>query len=75
MTTDIINTDPNCEIVTSRILNNNRELIYRAWSEPQHLKNWWGPMGFTNTFNEFDFTVGGKWSLIMHGPDKGHYHN
>jgi len=75
MTTDIINTDPNCEIVTSRILNNNRELIYRAWSEPQHLKNWWGPMGFTNTFNEFDFTVGGKWSFIMHGPDKGNYPN
>lgn len=75
MTTDIINTDPNCEIVTSRILNNNRELVYRAWSEPQHLKNWWGPMGFTNTFNEFDFTVGGKWSFIMHGPDKGNYPN
>jgi len=75
MTTDIINASPDCEIVTSRILNNNRELVYRAWSEPQHLKNWWGPMGFTNTFNEFDFSVGGKWSFIMHGPDKGNYPN
>jgi uncharacterized protein YndB with AHSA1/START domain len=38
-------------------------------------KIWWGPSGFTNTFNEFDFKVGGKWSFIMHGPDKGNYAN
>lgn len=40
-----------------------------------HLKNWWGPAGFTNTFNEFDLRPGGKWRFIMHGPDKGNYHN
>jgi uncharacterized protein YndB with AHSA1/START domain len=34
-----------------------------------------GPNGFTNTFNEFDFRPGGKWSFIMHGPDKGNYSN
>jgi uncharacterized protein YndB with AHSA1/START domain len=75
MTTEIINATPDCEIVTSRVLNTARELVYRAWSEPEHLKNWWGPAGFTNTFNEFDFKVGGKWSFIMHGPDKGNYPN
>lgn len=75
MTTEIINASPDCEIVTSRILNHARELVYRAWSEPEHLKNWWGPAGFTNTFNEFNFIVGGKWSFIMHGPDKGNYPN
>lgn len=51
------------------------ELVYKAWSEPAHLKNWWGPKGFTNTFHEFDFRVGGKWKFIMHGPDKGNYVN
>ncbi|RVT72336.1 ATPase [Flavobacterium sufflavum] len=75
MTTEIINVTPDCEIVTSRVLETARELVYRAWSEPEHLKNWWGPNGFTNTFNEFDFIVGGKWSFIMHGPDKGNYPN
>lgn len=75
MTTEIINASPDCEIVTSRVLNYARELVYRAWSEPEHLKNWWGPAGFTNTFNEFNFIVGGKWSFIMHGPDKGNYPN
>jgi uncharacterized protein YndB with AHSA1/START domain len=75
MTTAILNTTPDCEIVNTRVINVSRELVYKAWSEPQHLKNWWGPAGFTNTFNEFDFRVGGKWSFIMHGPDKGNYNN
>ncbi len=75
MATEIIKTTPDCEIVSSRVFNTKRELVYRAWSNPNHLKNWWGPAGFTNTFNEFDFRVGGKWSFIMHGPDKGNYAN
>ena len=75
MTTEIIKTTPDCEIVSSRIFNFSRELVFRAWSEPEHLKNWWGPAGFTNTFNEFDFRVGGKWTFIMHGPEKGNYPN
>ncbi len=75
MVTEITTTTPDSEIVSSRIVNAPRELVYRAWTEPDHLKNWWGPAGFTNTFNEFDFRVGGKWSFIMHGPDKGNYPN
>lgn len=75
MTTEIIETTPDCEIVSSRIFNAKNELAFRAWSEPEHLRNWWGPAGFTNTFNEFDFRVGGKWSFIMHGPEKGNYPN
>jgi uncharacterized protein YndB with AHSA1/START domain len=76
MAIDIITTTiPDCEIVTSRTINTSRELVYLAWSNPDHLKNWWGPAGFTNTFNEFHFREGGKWSFIMHGPDKGNYAN
>ncbi|HSD07458.1 SRPBCC family protein [Flavobacterium sp.] len=75
MATEIITTTPNSEIVSTRIVKAPRELVYRAWTEPEHLKKWWGPAGFTNTFNEFDFRVGGKWNFIMHGPDKGNYTN
>lgn len=75
MATEIITTTPDSEIVSSRIVNASQKLVYCAWSEPDHLKNWWGPAGFTNTFNEFDFRVGGKWSFIMHGPDRGNYPN
>ncbi len=75
MATEIITTTPDCEIVSSRIFDAQRTLVYRAWADPNHLKNWWGPAGFSNTFNEFDFRVGGKWRFIMHGPEKGNYAN
>lgn len=73
--TEIISTTPDCEIVSSRILNASRDLVFTAWTDPNHLKNWWGPAGFTNTFNEFDLRVGGRWSFIMHGPERGNYPN
>lgn len=75
MSSEIISTTPDHEIVNSRTINFPRELVYKAWTDPNHLKNWWGPAGFTNTFNEFDFRVGGRWSFIMHGPEKGNYPN
>lgn len=75
MVSEITSTTPDCEIVSSRIVDVPREIVYRAWTEPGHLKNWWGPAGFTNTFNEFDLRPGGKWRFIMHGPGKGNYPN
>lgn len=63
------------EIVTTRVFNYPKAFLFTAWSNPEHLQHWWGPNGFTNTFNEFDFRVGGKWSFVMHGPDKGNYAN
>jgi uncharacterized protein YndB with AHSA1/START domain len=75
MSNNIISATPDTEIISTRIFNVPRELLFRAWSEPEHLKNWWGPAGFTNTFHEFDFRVGGRWRFTMHGPEKGNYQN
>lgn len=75
MEPEISSTTPDCEIVTMRIVNTPINLAFKAWTDSNHLKNWWGPKGFTNTFNEFDLRPGGKWSFIMHGPDKGNYPN
>lgn len=75
MSTQSSPTNADCEIVSSRIFPVDNVLLFRAWSEPNHLKNWWGPAGFTNTFHEFDFRVGGRWKFVMHGPDKGNYQN
>ena len=75
MITDSITTTLDCEILSTRVFNFKREFLFRAWSEPEHLINWWGPAGFTNTFLEFDFRVGGRWKFIMHGPEKGNYPN
>ncbi|HSC53057.1 MAG TPA: SRPBCC family protein [Phnomibacter sp.] len=66
---------PDCEIVDSRIFKAPIDIVFSAWTNPDHLVNWWGPAGFTNTFFEFDFRVGGRWRFMMHGPDKGHYPN
>lgn len=63
------------EIFSSRILNFPIEKVYEAFANPLHLKNWWGPDGFTNTIHEFDLKPGGKWLLTMHGPEKGNYEN
>ncbi len=49
--------------------------VFAAISTPERLARWWGPNGFTNTFSDFDFKTGGKWSLVMHGPDGANYPN
>lgn len=74
-TDQIIPSSPDCEIVSTRIFNHSRNLVFNAWTDPDHLKNWWGPQGFTNTFHEFDLRPGGKWSFTMHGPDGINYPN
>lgn len=63
------------EILSSRILNSPVEIVYQAFENPNHLKNWWGPEGFTNTIHEFDLKAGGNWILTMHGPGKSNYEN
>jgi len=65
----------NYEVVTTRVLNFPRQSVYKAWTDPNQLQNWWGPKGFTNTFHEFDLRAGGKWRFIMHGPDQKDYLN
>lgn len=63
------------EILSSRVLNSPVEIVYQAFENPNQLKNWWGPEGFTNTIHEFDLKEGGNWILTMHGPEKGNYEN
>ena len=60
---------------TSRDIPVLPELIFAAFSNPERLAKWWGPSGFSNTFNQFQFKPGGKWSFVMHGPDEANYPN
>lgn len=57
------------QIVLSREFDAPRELVWRAYTDPAHINNWWGPNGFTNTLHEMDVRPGGRWRFIMHGPD------
>lgn len=63
------------EIISRRLLNAPRERVFRAWTDPRHLAQWWGPAGFTNTFHEFDPRPGGHWRFVMHGPHGTNYPN
>ncbi len=58
------------EITLTRVLFAPRELVFRAWTDPQHLARWFGPAGFTVTHCEVDARVGGKWMLIMRANDE-----
>ncbi len=44
-------------------------------TKPEHVVNWWGPRGFSNTIETMDFRVGGVWKHVMHGPDGVNYPN
>lgn len=52
----------------TRILNAPRERVWQAWTEPEHLKKWWGPKDFTAPHIENDLRTGGKFLYAMHGP-------
>lgn len=67
--------DASRELAITRTLNAPRTLVFEAWTKPEHLFNWWGPNGFTNTFHETDIRVGGTWKFTMHGPDGVDYEN
>jgi len=63
------------EIVTSRLLDAPRELVFEAWTDPKQVVQWWGPHGFTTTTDEMSVTPGGIWRFVMHGPDGRDYKN
>ncbi len=63
------------EISTQRVFNAPRELVFKVWTEPKHIAQWWGPKGFTNTIDTMDVRPGGVWKFIMHGPDGVDYPN
>jgi uncharacterized protein YndB with AHSA1/START domain len=63
------------EIVITRTLDAPRERVWEAWTNPQHVANWWGPNGFTTTIEEMDVRPGGVWKHVMHGLDGTDYPN
>ena len=63
------------EIRLTRELNAPIELVWKVWTEPEHIKNWWGPNGFTNTISKMEMKPGGEWEFVMHGPDGTDYKN
>ena len=62
-------------IDAKRLLKAPLARVYKAWSSPEALNNWWGPDGFSNTTKVFEQKTGGRWRFTMHGPDGRDYEN
>ncbi|MBS1531088.1 MAG: SRPBCC domain-containing protein [Bacteroidetes bacterium] len=63
------------ELRIERTLNAPVALVWKVFTEPEHIVNWWGPNGFTNTIYTMDVRPGGEWDFMMHGPDGRDYKN
>src|ERR1700748_3348393 len=56
-------------MVVTRIFDAPRELVWKAWTDPKYVMQWWGPKGFTAPVCEIDFRVGGRLLCCMKSPD------
>jgi uncharacterized protein YndB with AHSA1/START domain len=63
------------EIVISRRFAAPRQLVWDAFTQPEHADKWWGPTGFRNVTSEHNLRVGGTWRHMMIGPDGTEYPN
>jgi uncharacterized protein YndB with AHSA1/START domain len=63
------------EIIVSRLLNAPIDLVWEVWTSPGHIKNWWGPTGFTTSIHLMNVQKDCEWNLTMHGPDGTDFKN
>ena len=56
-------------VVITRVFDAPRELVWKAWTDPRHMAQWWGPQGFTNPVCEMDVRPGGALRIVMRAPD------
>src|SRR5574341_725190 len=64
------NVDPH-DLVISRLVRAPRAALWRAWTEPELLKEWWCPRPWTTEVRAFDLRPGGGFYTFMRGPDGG----
>jgi uncharacterized protein YndB with AHSA1/START domain len=60
---------------TERVFAFSPQVVYNAFASAALLAAWWGPEGFTNEFETFEFQVNGRWTFVMVGPDSARYPN
>ena len=61
------------ELVITRVFDAPRELVWQAWTDPQHIQRWWGPKDFSAPACKIDFRVGGKYLFCMRSPEGRNY--
>lgn len=58
------------ELIIERVFDAPREMVFEAWTRPEHVTKWWGPKDFTLPFCEMDFREGGSYRFCMRSPEK-----
>jgi uncharacterized protein YndB with AHSA1/START domain len=53
------------ELVITRLLDAPRELVFRAWTDPRHAGQWWGPVNYPASHIEMDVRPGGAWRICL----------
>jgi uncharacterized protein YndB with AHSA1/START domain len=56
-------------VVIARVFDAPRDLVWKAWTDPNMMAQWWGPKGFTNPVCDLDVRVGGAIRIHMRAPD------
>lgn len=56
-------------LTLERILDAPLQLVWDAWTQPDHIAKWWGPPGMETTVLKHDFKEGGEWEYAMKMPD------
>jgi uncharacterized protein YndB with AHSA1/START domain len=59
----------NRTLTLKRTFNVPVKLVWDAWTQPEHIAQWWGPKGMKTKIVEHNFGVGGKWTYVMAMPD------
>src|SRR5260370_37904834 len=60
------------ELTIERVFNAPRPLVFQAWTESEHMANWFGPRGFKSTVLKNELRPGGAYRIHMLGPDGDH---
>jgi len=58
------------DLVFERTFDAPRELVWKAFTDPERIPRWWGPHGTTTTVAEMDVRVGGAWRYVSSAPDR-----
>jgi uncharacterized protein YndB with AHSA1/START domain len=59
------------ELVITRVFDAPRSLVYKAWTEPEHMIHWLGPEGFSSKILKSELKVGGTYRFHMRDPQGG----
>ncbi len=71
----IIKPDPKLDLVLERVVDVPRELVWKAWTTPEHLRHWFCPRPWTTTECEIDLRPGGMFRSVMRSPEGQEFPN